>query len=63
MVQRWAMIQNGVVINVCLWDGLTTTWQPPAGVEMQPAPDHVAIGWGYADGVWVAPVIEEPPAE
>jgi hypothetical protein len=43
------------VENVCNWDGLTTTWQPPDGVQMQQAPDHVGIGWTY-DGVdWTAP--------
>lgn len=59
-VQRWAMIKDGVVVNVCLWDGLLTTWQPPAGIEMQPAPDQVAIGWTFADGEWAAPVVVEP---
>ena len=59
-VQRWAMIENGTVINVCLWDGLLTTWKPPAGVEMQPAPDHVSIGWTW-DGAWHEPIINNTP--
>jgi hypothetical protein len=55
MIERWAMIRDGIVENVCNWDGLTTTWQPPDGVQMQQAPDHVGIGWTY-DGVdWTAP--------
>lgn len=62
-VERWAMIQDGTVVNVCLWDGERTTWEPPAGIEMQRAPDQVAIGWTYAGGEWVAPVVEEVPAE
>jgi len=60
-IERWAMIQDSTVINVCLWDGNTSTWQPPAGVEMQPAPDYVSIGWGYVNGVWVAPVPAPAP--
>lgn len=58
-VERWAMIKDGVVVNVCLWDGNTATWTPPADVEMQPAPDEVAIGWTY-DGEWHRP---EPTPE
>ena len=27
--QNYLMIQNNVVINVCVWDGNTQTWQPP----------------------------------
>lgn len=55
-VERWAMIKEGTVINVCLWDGLLTTWQPPEGIEMQPAGDQVAIGWTW-DGTWHEPVV------
>jgi len=47
MVERWAMIQNGIVINVCLWDGDLKTWQPPEDVIMQPAPDNIGIGWTW----------------
>lgn len=57
-VARWAMIENGTVINVCLWDGLLSTWQPPAGIEMQPAPDNIGIGWTY-DGEWHEPVMPQ----
>jgi hypothetical protein len=61
---RYAMIRNGVVENVSLWDGDTSRWQPPAEYLTIPAPDHVGRDWLY-DGVdWVAPipvVIEEVP--
>lgn len=62
-IERWAMINNGYVENVCNWDGLITTWQPPPGIEMQRAPDHVGIGWSYdsATGTWTEP--PPPPAE
>lgn len=59
-VERWAMIRDGVVENVCLWDGLLTTWQPPAGIEMQPAGDIVAIGWRWDGSQWLEPLPPEP---
>lgn len=52
------MIKDGTVINVCVWDGQLSTWQPPEGIEMQPARDDVGIGWTW-DGEWHAPVIPE----
>lgn len=45
MSERWAMIENGVVVNVCLWDGNLNTWQPPEGIEMQLASEQCGIGW------------------
>lgn len=57
---RYAMIRNGIVENISLWDGDTKKWQPPEGFIVIPAPDHVGIGWRYDDGVWSEPVIEEP---
>lgn len=59
MVNRWAMIENNVVVNICLWDGLVTTWQPPAGVEMVLAPDHIGRDWKYENGKWIEPVYSE----
>ena len=58
MVERWAMIQNGVVVNVCLWDGDLKTWQPPGGIEMQLATDNCGIGWTWNGEGFVAPEIE-----
>lgn len=58
MIERWAMIQNGVVINVCLWDGNPNTWQPPNGIEMQIASDQCGIGWLW-DGIQFNPPFTE----
>lgn len=33
---RYAIVKNNVVINVCMWDGDPTKWQPPADVIMIP---------------------------
>jgi hypothetical protein len=59
MAIRYAMIRESKVQNICLWDGDTTTWQPPNDMTVIPAPDHVGVGWGYADGVWTEPVVEQ----
>lgn len=65
---RYAMIRDGVVVNVCLWDGDTFRWQPPENVLCIPAPDHVGIGWRYEGAAWLEPVVVvvepvEPPVE
>lgn len=59
MAERWAMIRAGVVENVCLWDGDLNTWQPPEGIEMQPATDECGIGWTWDGQAFAAPVAEE----
>lgn len=58
MVERWAMIKDGTVVNVCLWDGDTSTWSPPPGIVMQPAPDDVGIGWQWDGENWTPPATE-----
>jgi hypothetical protein len=32
--QNYLMVQENVVINVCVWDGNTQTWQPPVNTTM-----------------------------
>ena len=59
MIQRWAMLQNGTVINVCLWDGSLDTWQPPEGIEMKLAEDHIGIGWNWDGTSWIEPTINQ----
>ncbi|MFO1147794.1 MAG: hypothetical protein U1E62_05390 [Alsobacter sp.] len=63
--RRWALIKDGAVYNVCLWNGDTSQWSPPMGVDAVPAPDDVAIGWVWANGEFApppAPSDEEPSA-
>lgn len=31
IAQNYLVIENNVVTNVCIWDGDTTQWTPPAG--------------------------------
>lgn len=56
---RYAMIKDGIVQNICLWDGDTTKWTPPEGMIVIPAPDNVGIGWTYDGANWAAPVVNE----
>jgi hypothetical protein len=32
--QNYLMIEENVVANICVWDGNTQTWQPPANTTM-----------------------------
>lgn len=57
-VIRYAMIKDGIVQNISLWDGDTTKWTPPEDMLVIPAPDHVGVGWGYDGSAWTAPVVE-----
>lgn len=55
------MIKDGIVQNICIWDGDTTKWQPPEEMTVIPAPDYVGVGWGYDGATWAEPV--HPEAE
>lgn len=51
-VSRYAIVENGVVSNICLWDGNVDKWSPPSGsnaIELADT-DYVSIGALY-DGV------------
>lgn len=54
----YAVVENGVVVNIVLWDGNTETWQPPTGttaVEITDATGPAYIGGTYANGVFAMP--------
>lgn len=51
---RYAMILNGRVENVILWDG-EAEWRPgPEWFVLDCGPD-VQVGWTYEDGVFARP--------
>ncbi len=56
-VQNYLMVNEStnVVDNICLWDGNTTTWQPPAGylVLVQAATMSLVWVWDAAITDWV----------
>jgi hypothetical protein len=33
-MEKYLVIQENVVTNICLWDGNTSTWTPPSGAIM-----------------------------
>lgn len=58
MSDNYAIIENGTVVNVVLWDG-EAEWSPDAG-EAVKTDGTVSIGWSYKDGVFSAPPVPEP---
>ena len=58
MTMNYAIVENGIVINVTIWDG-EAPWQPPEGCDLVPLQNGAGIGWGYVDGSFVAPEIPE----
>ncbi|HHT8903073.1 TPA: hypothetical protein ACT5CR_006060 [Burkholderia cenocepacia] len=63
-MSNYAVVEDGMVVNVVVWDGDETIWQPPAGCEAVKIPDGVtvAIGDEYADGE-LAPSAPAPSAK
>jgi len=43
--QNYLMIEANVVTNVCVWDGDTSTWTPPADVTMLVQATTPAMVW------------------
>lgn len=60
-MSNYAIVENGNVVNVILWDG-SAQWQPPAGATVVEVPDGVACGPGYTfDGTnFIAPPAPPP---
>lgn len=49
-IQNYLMIENNIVTNVCVWDGDTNTWQPPANVTMLVQATTPALIWKSSGG-------------
>lgn len=63
---RYAIVQDGVVVNVVMWDGNTDTWSPQENqttIELTDA--SVGIGDTYSKGVFERPasVESDEPAD
>lgn len=54
---RYAVILEGVVVNVILWEGDTPI---QVNGQLLEAPDHVGPGWLYDGEQWTSPY---PPPE
>lgn len=44
---NYAIVANGVVVNIIVWDGDTSTWQPPQGSTAVAIPDGTFVNIGY----------------
>jgi len=59
----YAIIENGVVMNMVVWDG-KTEWSPPEGTEaIECNDDSCQIGGSYMDGVFIPPPLPVPTHE
>lgn len=56
MNNGYAVVLDGKVINVIVWDGVTE--YAPDGGELVPLTGNAGIGWGYVNGEFIKP---EPP--
>jgi hypothetical protein len=56
---RYAIVQDGQVVNVILWDGMTAYDAPSTPIAI---PDDLAVcpGWSYDGSNWTAPDEPEP---
>jgi hypothetical protein len=53
MIMNYAIIKDGAVINLVIWDG-GDGWSPPEGTMAVEIPDgtFVDTGYGYLDGAF-----------
>jgi hypothetical protein len=47
----YAIIENGIVANLVIWDG-SSDWAPPAGATAVLAPEGTLIGDTYSGGAF-----------
>lgn len=53
-MQRIALIESGVVINIAIWDGVSV-WNPTGYIEVNITGTHVDMGWTYNGTTFSAP--------
>ncbi|WP_158248851.1 hypothetical protein [Pseudomonas sp. GW456-12-1-14-TSB6] len=46
-MKKYAVVKNGVVDNLIIWDGDLEGWQPPAGTIAIEIPDSSPVSIGY----------------
>lgn len=58
---NYAIVENGLVVNVIVWGGDTDEWRPSEGQAAVQIPDgaYVGIGSTYSNGVFGAPTQNE----
>lgn len=58
ITKRYAMIKNGIVENIVLWDG-ETTWNPGNYQLVDVSGISCSIGMTYNDGIFSEPEAEQ----
>ncbi|EFC2565626.1 hypothetical protein AFM40_003331 [Escherichia coli] len=65
MSNIYAVVQNGVVVNITVWDG-ESEWNPSDGVAVL-AEEGVGVGWSYDGKKFIKPASKPdaviPPGE
>lgn len=56
-MNNYAVVKNGVVLNVAVWDG-KSVWVDSGSAVAIPAGTIVNIGYAYASGVFTAPATD-----
>lgn len=61
MMNSYALIENGSVVNVVLWDG-NSDWAPPAGLAAVEITEGTmpGPGWSYTNGTFTMPASSAP---
>ncbi|ESA29119.1 hypothetical protein L912_1358 [Escherichia coli SCD1] len=61
MTQIYAVVEDGMVINVVVWDG-KSTWKPDAGIAIL-TDGMVSIGWRYDGKAFNPPPLPQKSRE
>jgi hypothetical protein len=56
---RYAIIENGQVVNIILWDG-QTTYDSESVPVLIPEDKNVGPGWSYDGTTWTEPEQDDP---
>lgn len=51
-LKSYALVAQGKVVNVCLWNG-ESEWSPEGEVVLIPEGSSAGIGWDYTNGKFV----------
>lgn len=55
MIENYAVIDNGIVINVIVWDGVTPLKMPSGKTLVRLGDSGAWIDWRYTNGKFVSP--------
>lgn len=58
MSSTYAIVENGLVVNIVVWDG-NSQWSPELGNAL-PCHSPVSIGWSYDGNEFIQPPFVDP---